>query len=106
MIGITTGAIAAKMVKDRDMFTFTIRDWTNEPCVHKSVDSIENLINPDLSIAAGFKACPIPATSGGVYFDFLPNAFCRFGTHMGYSEIIHTHIVTMLSMECQGENHG
>lgn len=93
MGGVATKAIIADVIENRNMFSFTIWNWTNQPSIHKSMNPIKNLINANLSISTTLASCPNPTARDRVNVNFFPNPICRFRTYIINNEIIHTPII-------------
>jgi len=73
MTRITTSPIITNMVKDRNVSTFPTRDRIDQPSIHKSMDSIKNTINSNISIPSMDISKPLPTFSSTINSNFSKN---------------------------------
>lgn len=78
--GITTGSDVTDMVQNRDILALPIGDRTNEPGIHKSVDTIGNFINSNPTIPMSKTSSPNPASSFYINSNFPKNSTDSFGS--------------------------
>jgi glycosyltransferase involved in cell wall biosynthesis len=82
MGGITTISDTTNMVKDRDSLSLTCGDGSNKPSVNKSVDSVENLADSNLSVSPVKATIPKPATSFDINPDLPENSVNSYNRHI------------------------
>jgi glycosyltransferase involved in cell wall biosynthesis len=82
MGGITTISDTTNMVKDRDSLSLTCGDGSNKPSVNKSVDSVENLADSNLSVSPVKTTIPKPATSFDINPDLPENSVNSYNRHI------------------------
>ena len=70
---ITTSPIITNMVKDRNISTFSTRDGFDQPSIHKSMDSIKDAINSNISISTMNISNPLPTFSSTINSNFSKN---------------------------------
>ena len=59
--GITTEPIITDVVKNGNVSSLTLGDWTNKPSIHKTMDSMPNLVNPNTTVSINGSTSPNPA---------------------------------------------
>jgi len=96
---VATKPIVAYVVKNRNVFSLSTRNWSYHPGIHKPMNAIANFIDPDATIPrAGGSPRPNPATRFFVFAYFCKYTLGAFWRHVvNYKHFVHTHIIPSFS---------